>query len=290
MATRPALPYFAPPDQLPAPLPTVAEILASTQWMTRWTGEPLPHVVRVGEHFVAKFGPGIRLREGENMLFVQQSTSILVPTVYALFHDDATGNNFIIMEYVPGQGLDKYWKTADHSGKEAVVKQLRRYFDELRSIPSPGYFGGLWRQPILDLTATGFNEALEKGDVLPCETQEQYIDITLQNANARFPKKNRWHLEFRKHMFHSVFRGRDSVFTHGDCHPSNFFVRHDNTMVLIDWQWASWCPSYAEYCSAMTSCDEETDWALWIPRFLDEHIAELGWMFHLLAWLRYDGF
>lgn len=100
MATRPTLPYFAPPDQLPAPLPTVAEILASTQFMTKFQGDRHPNVVRVGEHFVVKFGPQIRLQEGENMLFVQQATSLSVPKVYALFHDEATGNNFIVQEYV----------------------------------------------------------------------------------------------------------------------------------------------------------------------------------------------
>jgi hypothetical protein len=31
MATRPALPYFADPDTLPAPLPTVEEILTGTR-------------------------------------------------------------------------------------------------------------------------------------------------------------------------------------------------------------------------------------------------------------------
>ena len=48
-----------------------------------WT--PDATVTAVGEHFVVKYGPKVKLQEGENMLFVRQTTQIRVPTVYALF-------------------------------------------------------------------------------------------------------------------------------------------------------------------------------------------------------------
>ena len=93
MATRPSLPYFTPAELLPAPLPTVAEILASTKCLSSFYENP---VFRVGDHYAVKFGGRVKLQEGENMLFIQQSTSIPVPKVYALFHDEETKMDFIV--------------------------------------------------------------------------------------------------------------------------------------------------------------------------------------------------
>lgn len=148
--TRPTLPYFAPADTLPAPLPTVAEILASERRLKLKESIEGANVVRVGEQFVVKYGKTVNLQEGENVLFVAQLTSIPVATVYALFHDKDTDANFIVQEYVPGNDLNKLWKDLDETGKEAIATQLRRQMDELRSLPSPGYFGGIWCQPARD--------------------------------------------------------------------------------------------------------------------------------------------
>ncbi|KIW82973.1 hypothetical protein Z517_02216 [Fonsecaea pedrosoi CBS 271.37] len=290
MAKRPTLPYFAPPDQLPSPLPTVAEILASTTQLKRFNGDPHPNVVRVGEHFVVKFGVDIDLRDGENTLFVQQATSLSVPTIYAIFHDEATGYNFIVQEYISGQGLDEYWPKANQSGKEAVVAKLRHYFDELRSLPSPGYFGGLWRQPILEGYVTGGQRALEKGDVPPCDTEEEWVDSMIRNADANYSVKNRAFFESNKNLLHSIFQGHDCVFTHAVLHPSNIIVRDDNTVVVIDWSLSGWYPSYVEYCNTMMSHDHHpTDLTLWIPRVFKEYVAEYGWMLHMYAWIHWGG-
>jgi hypothetical protein len=125
----------------------VAEILASERRISTHYKAP---VVRVGDHYAVKYGGRTSLQEGENMLFVQQSTSIPVPKVYALFHDEATKNDFIVMDYIPGKDLRTVWSKLNTAEKRAISLQLRRNMDELRSIPSPGYYGGIWRQPTRD--------------------------------------------------------------------------------------------------------------------------------------------
>lgn len=62
-------------------------------------------IVGVGQHFVVKFGLGIDLIEGENMLFVRENTDTPVPRVFALYSDPKTGKNFIVMERILGQTL-----------------------------------------------------------------------------------------------------------------------------------------------------------------------------------------
>jgi hypothetical protein len=53
MASRPSLPYFAPPDRLSAPLPTMAEILESKDRLSDQWNRP---VIRVRDHFAVKYG------------------------------------------------------------------------------------------------------------------------------------------------------------------------------------------------------------------------------------------
>lgn len=86
MATRPTLPYYAPPETLPAPLPGVTSILASTRFFK--TYRKGSKAVHFNQHYVIKYGEKVRFQEGENMLFVRQAISIRVPTVYALFYDE----------------------------------------------------------------------------------------------------------------------------------------------------------------------------------------------------------
>lgn len=148
MATRPTLPYVAPDEILPSPLPSVEEILASP---CLFDGV----FRRVGHHFMVKHGKstGALLQEGQNMLFVEQSASLLrIPKNYAISTHEKTNTDFIVMEYIPGKLLDRIdWCTLTVSQKTNITSQLRRGLDELRSIPSPGYYGGLWRQPIRDI-------------------------------------------------------------------------------------------------------------------------------------------
>ncbi|KAK4041107.1 kinase-like domain-containing protein [Parachaetomium inaequale] len=164
MAARSNLPYFAPAEVLPAPLPTVAEILAST---TRLSAPYENPVFRVGDHFAVKFGSGANLQEGENQLFVQQSTSIPVPKVYALFYDEATKTNFIVQEYIPGKSLERVCGKLGIPDKQAIATQLRRNLDELRSYPHP------------DPAISG-----------PQETEEQWLPLIRRHYHAIFRGHN----------------------------------------------------------------------------------------------------
>lgn len=101
-----------------------------------------------------------------------------VPTVYALFHDDETDFNFIVQEFIPGKTLEKAWPILSDADKTAVASQLRRHMDELRSIPAPGYYGGIWRQPIQDYLFTdvtlGTRPHLDETISRPQEAEEQW--------------------------------------------------------------------------------------------------------------------
>lgn len=57
-------PFYAPAETLPAPLPTVAEIVALEDLFPCIFEKR--YICRVGEHFIAKYGQ-VKLDEAENM-------------------------------------------------------------------------------------------------------------------------------------------------------------------------------------------------------------------------------
>ena len=280
MAARPTLPYFAPAALLPAPLPTVAEILASKRRISAYYEAP---VVRIGDHYAVKYGKGTSLQEGENMLFVQQSTSIPVPKVYALFHDKATKNDFIVMDYIPGRELKAVWDELSTAEKRTISLQLRRNLDELRSIPSPGYYGGIWRQVIRDFYFTDTESIRPHPEPElsgPKETEEQWAEAMWQCLKKVVMVTGERELAMFRRHYHAIFKGHKPVFTHANLFTGNIMLKEDGTVVIIDWERAGWYPSFWEYCCTILLVRHEDDWGEWVHEILDTYVGELGWMAH----------
>ena len=68
--------FMARMSDLPALLPTPQEITASRDYLRPPTGR---FVVRVGQHYVVKYGPNVTFQEGYSMVFVSQRTAVPVP-------------------------------------------------------------------------------------------------------------------------------------------------------------------------------------------------------------------
>jgi hypothetical protein len=145
MAGSVALPFIA--DRIPSALPTNTEIQASKEILSQYGSRT---VARVGRDFVVKYGRGVDIIEGENMLYVQRMTKIAIPKVYAIYTEPVTRMNYIVMEHIDGDTLAARWPCLSDEQKELVMVKLRRYFDELRRLPQPGYFGSLDRRCLLD--------------------------------------------------------------------------------------------------------------------------------------------
>ncbi|MBE3050353.1 phosphotransferase, partial [Candidatus Bathyarchaeota archaeon] len=128
------------------------------------------------------------------------------------------------MEYIPGQNLDKVWDGLDRAGRDDVVAQLRGYFDELRSLPSPGHYCGVWGQavnPRLNSIIEGISRRLH-AELSPSDLRP--------------------------------------VLTHAHLIRNNIRIRDDGTVVLIDWESAGWYPSYLESYLAMILTDDDDGW------------------------------
>ncbi len=144
ISTAPSLPYFCDPSELPAPLPTIPEIEASTHSLQTPNIELRYHrVVLVRNKFVVKFGrpPWMTENEGDALLLLRQHPTIPAPRLYAMYYED--DRLFLVMEYKPGVRLDTVWDRLSENNKLAITDQLHTIFVDVRAIPSPGMFASV---------------------------------------------------------------------------------------------------------------------------------------------------
>ncbi|EEQ88985.1 phosphotransferase enzyme family protein [Blastomyces dermatitidis ER-3] len=273
------LPYYA--ADVPFPLPTEAEIEnapnISPEYGGRW-------VVQVGCHYVVKFGKGVNLVEGENMLFVREMTKVPVPRVYALYSNPQTCKNYIVMEHIAGDTLAKLWASLTCAEKESIVAKLRGYYKELRQLPSPGYYGSIGKRCFLDEIFWTRHEEVTINGLFTTEA-------ALNEAMARKYTYDGWpcyRADFYRQCLSHIFCGHKPMFTHGDCQRKKIMIQSDPQrttasnraleLVILDWEKSGWYPSYWEYCLAVCALHWDDDWGLWIEKMLDPFIAEVSWL------------
>ncbi|CAG8205259.1 unnamed protein product [Penicillium salamii] len=269
------VPFYA--TDLPCPLPTGTEIENAPDISMEYGGR---RIVGVGQHYVVKFGLGVNLIEGENMLFVRQKTTISVPRVFALYSDPETGKNFIVMERILGQTLLSAWPQLTKPEKEEILKHLRRYFDDLRQLPSPNYFGSFDQRRLLD-------EIFWTHEPDPLVNGPFYSEDDLNEAMLRKYTYNGgplYRAEYLRRCFPFIFKGHKATFTHGDLQRKNIILREKShqdqecsRLVIIDWEKSGWYPGYWEYCLAVCALRWDDDWSLWIDRILSPFVSEASW-------------
>ncbi|KZF20394.1 hypothetical protein L228DRAFT_263044 [Xylona heveae TC161] len=278
------IPYYT--RTLPSPLPTNSDIEMAPDISTPYRAR---RVVRVAPCFVVKFGLGVDLVEGENMMFVRASTNVVVPEVYALYSDPQTGVKYIIMEHIVGDTLESLWPNLLLSQKKLVVTRLRAYFDELRRIPSPGYFGSLGERPLLDDTFwTPDPDPSTNG---PFHTEDAFNEALMRKYACDGPSPRR--AAFYCHALPCILSGPKPTFTHGDCQRKNILMRQtastalsidggspveDLEPVFVDWEKSGWYPSYWEYSLAFWAVRWNDDWDQWLDEFLDNYTNEAFWL------------
>ncbi|RFU31023.1 hypothetical protein B7463_g5318, partial [Scytalidium lignicola] len=295
------LPYFVPTSELPQPLPTNQEIHSSTEQYMENGGRRL---VRVGPYMI-KYGTGVNVIEGENMLFVNHKTTVPVPRVYAIYTTTEISiytktkeeSAYIVMEYLEGSTLGFEWGLLSTQQKENISTQLREYMNQLRSIPSPGYYGSIGKRGLLDCIFWTGHDASAPLDG-PFDTEHALNEAMLNKYvynNLPLAKA-----EFYRRAFPVVLHGHTPVFTHGDIQRNNIIIKRippatsvttsteaqhsyskDDTfdVVIIDWENAGWYPDYWESAIAIYACGRwSDDWHVWVGKSLELFLNEYVWM------------
>ncbi|KAK4243220.1 hypothetical protein C7999DRAFT_44925 [Corynascus novoguineensis] len=123
----PTLPFFCDPGELPGPLPSFDEIVATGQIFPGNSDYRYQRVALVREKFVVKYGvsPWVSENEGHALLLLAKYPSIPVPQLYAIYREG--DRLFLIMEFKEG---------------------TYHIFTQVHKIPSPGVFSNVAGGPL----------------------------------------------------------------------------------------------------------------------------------------------
>jgi aminoglycoside phosphotransferase (APT) family kinase protein len=224
--------------------------------------------VVVKKTFVVKYGTHVCENEGNALLFIEEQLRIPAPRLYAMYREGRT--LYLVMEFVPGENLQQIWPKLEEDDKVALAQQLRAIWDQMRALPSPGYFGSVFGGPFLQRWfRTVSPDPLING---PFESSAEVV-LALARASQQIWKENQrrgfiseW---FTRHLGQAL-GGCKSVFTHADVHPQNILVwkeatgpnkEKDRYVVkgIVDWETAGWYPDYWEYAGSFVDfiwCDD----------------------------------
>lgn len=266
-----SVPYYAPTIDLPAPLPTTAEIESSDQVLK----DGGVKVVVVGTSFVVKYGKRLDLEEGRMMVFVQQNTQVGVPRVFALYQEN--GKNFIVMERIHGQTLQSTWHTFSDQKKQETISRLKDYVKEIRNIQSPAGYCCLGNGPLLHSIFASPSDSDHGPFNGPFSSEAQLNDALIRKCRASEGLNKK--AEYYERVIPKVLVGHPPVLTHGDLQKKNIMVRKGPTVdiVLLDWESAGWYPSYWEYANTIFASWFEGDWFRWVDDFLEPFPNEYAW-------------
>ena len=236
-------------------------------------------VARVGK-FAIKYGLDVEPIEAYNMLYVAKETSVPVPKVYAIYQWREEGDvlTCIVMDYVPGTSLMSLWASLDPDRKAAIAKTLRTYFDELRQLQHPGYFGNLHHGPPLDDMFSATEGAQEVKSSFA--TEDELVACIIRVYELDGGERMAHRTEYYRHVLPGLLHGNGSpIFTHNDFQRKNIMVQPDGALVIIDWQFASWYPTYWEYSTAIfANGGWNDDWHQYVRVVLDEYPTQALWL------------
>ncbi|KAJ5550891.1 Phosphotransferase enzyme family protein [Penicillium sp. DV-2018c] len=271
-----SLPYYRDASQLPGPLPDQNEIEQATQTLPKRSHYG-GRLVLIRDQYVVKYGPLVTENEGYALLFVENRLNIPAPRLYAMYRDRDI--LYIVMEYIPSVSLGDAWPSLTEANKHSIVGQLRCIFDQMRALPSPGFYGSVNRGPVphryfysreKDPAVTGpFQTEEEFGKAIALRSQD------IWNGSCHHSYLSDW---LTRHL-PRAFRNYPPVFTHGDLYRENVLVRKVVNSVtneeeyevaaLVDWETAGWYPSHWEYSHIFPLLQWVDDWPEYIEKVLN---------------------
>lgn len=273
-----SLPYYRVSDQLPGPLPTHEEIKTAAITLPtirdpRYNGR----IVVIRDIYVVKYGAHVDENEGHALLFLERCPSVPVPRLYAMYRD--SGIVYIVMQFIPGADLETLWPSLSENEKYSIVGQLRSIFQQIRSLPSSGFYGSVARGSLRHryFLTRDQNRAITG----PFEREEDLsFALSLQSrTNWEDNGRHGWISDFFARNLPSSLTGHQSIFTHSDLHRKNILIqqtvdplskeKHYTVSGIVDWETAGWYPAYWEYAAAFALFQWVDDWPEKFEKIVD---------------------
>jgi aminoglycoside phosphotransferase (APT) family kinase protein len=211
--------------------------------------------------------------EGQTLLFLEQyrSNFLVVPILYAMYHLPSKGHMCLVMQRLPGDTLEHSWSGLDEDEKSEICTRLKSAIDDLRAIPTTGFYGGVGRTCIP--YHLFWDPDQQKEICGPFDSEGQFNaallrklrDIDDMNNGCMTAK-----VEFYARNLDTMLGSHCPVFTHSDLQRKNVLVHRQpgkaSKVSIIDWETAGWYPSYWEYSLKITTMQWTDDW----PKYFEQ--------------------
>lgn len=199
-------------------------------------------LIRLDQETVLKCGDSYGIqRESDAMKFVKCHTNIPVPSVLETRIGKRDGS--LIMEFLPGERLDRAWPLMSLEAKEVTRIQLKTFFNELCTLPqiNAGWIGSCTQGPVYD-------HRLNNG--VPCGPFDSEYDFNnfLIEPVSKCPTPG-----IAERYRQCLSNNHAITFAHADLCYTNILVDQDTGHIcgILDWEMAGWWPEYWEYSKAL---------------------------------------
>ncbi|CAD6442650.1 7d4cd515-12c9-4fa6-b381-a910fa26c3f7 [Sclerotinia trifoliorum] len=256
------IPYFRNANELPAPLPTTEEILASKEILKGADAWAFKKVLK------------------DNLLLLENNgIRGCVPRIYAMWKGD-NGQLFLVMERLRGEALESIWPALGPSEKTVILSKLKDILSRTRKIPHRNIFGSVDGGPVPHhLFYSSVNDAQVSG---PFKTERAFVRglIARSRWEAEKNQKHSYLADFFEEQLLGVLTvmNRKPVFTHSDIQRKNILVERltGNTcgeefgVSVVDWESAGWYPVWWEHVAAFFAFYWSDDWCSRVVEAVDD--------------------
>ncbi|GKZ79768.1 hypothetical protein AnigIFM56816_003974 [Aspergillus niger] len=215
-------------------------------------------------------GSNLPTSEVPNIQFVQEQTSIPVPTVIESWEERE--HTLILMRRIPGEPLSNVWSKLTTEEKERIAKQTAGYLQQLRTLQSDKIqcLGG---RPVFSnflFKNKGSNE-VPRG---PFASDDELWAEMERGLNEKIPEAAR--VRLRQCMPSAM----PYTFTHGDLTNVNIMVENGELTGIVDWETAGYFPVWWEYvCTSVPDSEEDREWKTLLRRYMPDYsVAREFWL------------
>ncbi|GLA59959.1 hypothetical protein AtubIFM54640_011383 [Aspergillus tubingensis] len=215
-------------------------------------------------------GPNPPTTEIPNINFVQDRTSIPVPTIIESW-EEKDKHTLTLMRRIPGEPLRKVWSELTPNEKETIAKQVAEYLQQLRHLQSDK-IQGLGGRPVFSNFLFKKDSSSSSGEIEiphgPFASDDELWAEMERGLDERIPEAARVRLRQR------MPAAMPYTFTHGDLTIGNIMVEGGKLTGIIGWEMAGYFPVWWEYvATSVPDGEEDREWKMLLRWYLPDYSA-----------------
>jgi hypothetical protein len=223
----------------------------------------------------SNFGSSAHRLEANSFELIRMRTTIPIPRIRRTFKD-GSGRAFDVVDYIPGERLDRTWPSLPLWSKLRVALILRRYIRQLRQINSsvPG--------PVADTSQTcdgWMFRDFTRGPFPDYDSLSAFYNGRLDIIKQRRASQGN---TIRRPLDTDPFDdSRPLVFTHHGLSMRNIIFGRDGRIWLVDWGRSGFYPWWFEYVSTVYAAENDMapdSWNRLIPFIADPLFKHMKWI------------